>query len=952
MDSQSEFQYAYETALILLKRERDRGNFDTSATLESVLDTVLSIPEYAGKVDRAILRRRLETDLNIFVPAPFILDGNEDTEHKPWLDAKRPEIDWQLWTRYERFLRGKWPPKVVESVNSTTDLILDRLEDPASKRRRFYRRGMIVGQVQSGKTANYTGLICKAVDSGYKIILVLAGNHDNLRSQTQMRLDEEFLGYDTAQFESGVGPIGVGLVGGVKPIPIAVTTRDQKGDFNTAAARRIPMQLSDTPILLVVKKNVRILRTIYNYFIRSRPARNDPALAHPIVDGVPLLLIDDEADLASVNTADIPIDEETGKPIDNYNPSRINEWIRRILSSFGMKSYVGYTATPFANIFIPPETIHRDLGPDLFPQDFIITLASPSDYTGPVEVFGLGDDRRPPLPVVRYVDDFRPFIPNGHPPDFRPGPLPRSLKTALKSFILSCAIRRVRGQENEHNSMLIHVTRYTQVQMDVAELVERELQSLTNRIRFGDGEAKPSVLDELRTLWESDYVQVSRIMDKTRSDETWDRIEAELAPAVSKVKLKIINGRTSDILDYKENSSTGTNIIAVGGDKLSRGLTLEGLTVSYFLRATTLYDTLMQMGRWFGFRLNYEDLCRIYLTHELSDWFQHITLASEELRKEFEFMMAENMTPRDYGLRVRSHPLLMVTSRVKMRYSEEIVIHYADTTSQTRLFDLSPKTVRGNFDNTRAFIAELGLPSQDEGHRWHIWRNVAGNTVSRYLAIYSTHRLADEVKGKYLSEYIDKRLRMNELTNWTVAVRILDQGVEGVNAGDAVVDFGNCRVNASKRSPFRYSRPDKLDMHTMTSKDDESLDLSPEQKTNARRKYQDSRTAFQLTDDDDPDLAESTEEPEDLETLSHYMRRERPATNGLLILYVLDNTIIEGQIRNPSEDLSGRIQQNESCRIEYPLIGFAVSFPPSRTAVPISYRVNTIYSSQAAGQDE
>jgi hypothetical protein len=951
MESNREYDFAYEMALILLKREREKGNLDTSKMLENVLDRTLAFPECSGKIDRSVLRRRLEMDLNIFVPAPFILDGF-DGEHRPWLDSRRNEINWQLWRRYERYLRQKnWPSSVIESINKTTNMALDRLEDPSAGNRRFDRRGMVVGQVQSGKTANYTGLMCKAVDAGYRIVLVLAGNHDNLRSQTQTRLDEEFLGYDTAQFESGIGTVGVGLIGGVNPTPISVTTRDQKGDFSTAAARRMPMQLGGIPILLVVKKNVTILRTIYNYFIKSRNAREDPVSGHPIVDGVPLLMIDDEADLASVNTADIPTDEKTGNPIDNYNPTKINEWIRRILSSFGMKAYVGYTATPFANIFIPPESVHRELGPDLFPESFIITLSPPSDYIGPVEVFGLSDDGRPPLPVIRHVDDFRSFIPNRHKPDFRPGALPESLKTAMKSFILSCAIRRIRNQGNSHNSMLIHVTRFTQVQQCVGELVNQELQSLSDRIKYGDGKSEPSVRKELRSIWENDNVPASQRMGNRHPDETWERIEEELVPAVLKIRIRIINGRTDDILDYRENSTQGTSLIAIGGDKLSRGLTLDGLTVSYFLRATKLYDTLMQMGRWFGYHLDYEDLCRIYLTHELSDWFGHITLASEELRREFEFMMAEEKTPRDYGLRVRSHPSLMVTSRVKMRSSEEVQIHYQATLGQTRLFDISPNVVGKNFAHASNFIEKLDLPSTDESNHWYVWRKVPGSSVSRFLEGYSTHTNAEEVKGKYLSEYIDAQLERNELTDWTIAMRILDPSADQQGNEEKVISIGKCRIRASRRTPFSFVKPCKLDMHAMASKDDELLDLTNEQKRSAREQY---GRAMEMIRDVSGQMPGSVTQGESVETktLNYYMRKERDPKNALLILYMLDSDIIEKEIRHPSDKLMDRIQVDDTRRIEFPLVGFAVCFPPSKTAVPVRYRVNTVYSSQAAGGND
>ncbi|MEQ1673192.1 MAG: Z1 domain-containing protein, partial [Hyphomicrobium sp.] len=364
--------------------------------------------------------------------------------------------------------------------------------------------------------------------------------------------------------------------------------------------------------------------------------------------------------------------DEHGKPDEEHDPTQINMLIRQILRKFAKSTYVGYTATPFANIYIHDRGETKTEGPDLFPRSFIINLPAPSNYDGPVRIFGLeaSDDERAvqPLPLVRVLDEYAehtetPWLPQGHKNGHRPhfggeDQLPPSMIEAMRAFILVCATRRARGQMNAHNSMLVHVTRFTSVQNMVRKQVETELSSIKRRIRY-DSAASGGELAELEKLWKSDFEPTSATFrafapERDFKSVTWKEVLAHVPDAVEIVQVKTINGKASDILDYDTHKSVGLNVIAIGGDKLARGLTLEGLSVSYFLRASRMYDTLMQMGRWFGYRPGYLDLCRLYMTKELRDWFCHITEASEELRREFDHMALLNQTPKDYGLKVRS----------------------------------------------------------------------------------------------------------------------------------------------------------------------------------------------------------------------------------------------------------------------------------------------------------
>lgn len=579
-------------------------------------------------IDEDALVKDIETNFNIWIGIARTLDNEED--HLEWLSGKRPQIQWKFWRRYERYLQDEkqWSTRTILRLDQISDSILQRLEDPA-RPGAWDRRGMVAGNVQSGKTANYTGLICKAVDAGYKVIIVLAGMHNSLRSQTQLRLDDEFLGFDTRTslaLDQRSQRVGVGLLRGEgNLIANSLTTSADNGDFNTRVARNAGIRIGSDPVLLVIKKYRSVLTNLIAWTKRVDGVE-DKETGKTIIPGIPLLVIDDEADNASINTNPLPVDEN-GNLLDDYDVTAINGLIRKLLASFEKSAYVGYTATPFANIFIYPsgdEDGKGDYGQDLFPRSFITNLPVPSNYIGPARVFGMeadpeaGIEAVEPLPVVRRVNDYEAVFPDKHKKDLVVNGLPASLKNAIRSFVISCAARIVRGQERQHNSMLVHVTRFTAVQKQVADLISEELRFLKQRLEFGDGNLSSPLMGELEKLWNDDFIPTSKsIADYAgrhgifpASDArpvAWSDVCESLYQAAARIQVKTINGTAKDILDYRDYKD-GLSLIAVGGDKLSRGLTLEGLSVSYYLRASRMYDTLMQMGRWFGYRPGYLDL--------------------------------------------------------------------------------------------------------------------------------------------------------------------------------------------------------------------------------------------------------------------------------------------------------------------------------------------------------
>jgi hypothetical protein len=934
----------------LLLADSEDGTVD-SGRIDEAIDQALAVkPAWAIGIDRNAVKDELIRRYSVWIGEDTTLKSEKG--HIAWLTTDR-KAGWRYWQRYREFLESGISEVALDGLDRSTDTILGLLEDP-SRQDTFDRRGLVVGHVQSGKTASYTGLISKAADAGYKIVIVLAGLHNNLRSQTQVRLDEGFLGYETRANTSDVTPAGVGLIDSDPAIrPNYATNRSNSGDFNRAVARSLGISPEERPWLFVVKKNKSVLTLLLNW-IRNRVANTkDTSTGRPLVTNLPLLVIDDEADHASVDTGENVVDEN-GIPDPEHEPKTINRLIRTVLHSFTHSAYVGYTATPFANIFIHERGETTEEGPDLFPSSFIINLAAPSSYVGPSKVFGVlqEDGSSNALPLSVSVLDFldpesdEGWMPPKHNSDHVPlwqgqDLLPPSVRHAIHAFILSCAARVSRGQGSKHCSMLIHVTRFTAVQDRVWKQVEVYVSGIRQRLeRNIDAD---DILRELQALWENDFLPKTAEVAVLLPDEVsvpaanWETILASLISVCGDISVRKINGTAKDVLDYADNEGTGLKVIAIGGDKLARGLTLEGLTTSYFLRASKMYDTLMQMGRWFGYRPGYLDLCRLYTTSELISWFGHIAEASEELRRDFDLMAQSGSTPMEYGLRVQSHPSLLVTSQVKMRAARSLMISFSGQVLETVTFRSDVTTVNRNFQTLQTLLAKLSGPEPEpvrermgskENWQGYVWSNVDSSSVVDFLSRYDTHTSATRVNTQLLSEFICKMNEVGELQNWTIALI----GRKDAAARTPIVDGISIGmlVRQNNKVPGRYS------IGRLLSPRDEGIDLSEIQWSAALEL---SRNAFK------PDPARGRVNPPDspngpsirfIRGFGSSDGTVAAAKNGLLLLYLLDRVGSNAPVAEGSS----------------PIVAFGLSFPGSKAGTKVEYKVNNVLWEQEYGHSE
>lgn len=681
---------------------------------------------------------------NIFEEVSAALSVRMDTgiaiegrQHKPWLADRDP--DWYLWKAYRELLAEDGRnPQVLATLDRDLNRILDHMGDPEDESP-WSQRGLVIGEVQSGKTSTYIGLIDKAIDVGYRVIVLLGGSTELLRRQTQERVDFGVIGRDSSRDRlqaNSSNVIGVGRKVTSTAHIDSLTT--QVSDFRTAGRLAINVIPGpDKVVVLVTKKNKTVLTQIAKWF-NDGPAGTSQ---------LPLLLIDDESDFASINTND-----------PEQDPTAINTAIRGILGYFNRSSYLAFTATPFANIFIDDQ-----IEQDLFPKDLIYALDSPTSYHGCRHFF----EEVTPEGPVRHILDGEDYFPLGHKRTLNVDDLPESLIEALRCYLLTNAIRDLRGQVDRPTSMLINVSRFNDVQQRLHDLVSAELARYLNAIEmhsrtYRAGTPNP-FLERLEGTFKAQFSECGN---------GWLEVLGALRRANHDVLSLIANARTSrpDVMPRR--------YVAIGGDLLSRGLTLEGLSTSYFYRRTQAADTLMQMGRWFGYRNGYEDLCRVWITEEMTFAFQHALAALDDLKIDVSEMARQQLTPRQFGISVRLHPdALAITARNKMKAGQKQqghrVVSLRGSAIETTRLHGDPDVLRSNMEAAEAMVASFGSQGSTEvsSNGRVIWRDVDKSDVGSFLHHFEAQPAWNQqlFEGTTLADFVTGAVA-EDLQQWDVVL--------------------------------------------------------------------------------------------------------------------------------------------------------------------------------------
>ncbi|KMK95066.1 Z1 domain-containing protein [Rossellomorea marisflavi] len=727
-----------------------------SSTPPKFLKTILSIQDEniihnLTEDEWKYMQYELEQTFDVRITTGILVTG-EDQKSRDltwWTSKRKLEGDNYYSNNYFNYMKHSLPPQVLETIDEDTDAIMNNLANPESEV--FSRYGMVVGHVQSGKTSNYASLICKAADAGYRFIVVIAGGQNNLRDQTQSRLDEVFVG---ANYQ------GVGKLAGFKreKMPDSLTNATNDFKIETARARETTnfenMQL---PILVVIKKHTKTLTHLLEWLNTHYKNQVDKAM----------LVIDDESDYASINTK------------DEDHPTVINGKIRLLLQKFKKSAYVAYTATPYANIFIDHKAENIESGKDLFPSDFIYALDAPTNYFGAEKIFIKNNDdhviKIPESEVVYEIDEGTTYLNRNLPFSIKHKKeyhldleeLPDSLYDAIRLFIINIAIRDLRKQSN-HNSMLIHISRFTDVHVKIRKLVSDYFKGMKNDVDTYGGTRNPYKYSENLTALRDTF---NNRLKNIEFD--FEQILRKICSIISTVEIKDVHQSSKIPFEYRDDRQT--NAIVIGGLSLSRGFTLEGLSVSYFLRTTIYYDTLMQMGRWFGYRVGYEDLCRVYLTKDINEKFGFIIEATNDLISRLKDMRDENLTPADFGLSVKLHPdsLLQVTARNKSQNTEDMYLemNLDGQIKETRWISSLQNDLDSN-DN----LLKRTVNSLDNGvyahtlNKSHLWTDVDKGIIEDFVRDYKLYRNDPlGLKSRMPIDFIKKYIKECDL-KWDVVL--------------------------------------------------------------------------------------------------------------------------------------------------------------------------------------
>ncbi|MEU1038653.1 Z1 domain-containing protein [Streptomyces sp. NPDC005907] len=753
--------------------------------------------------------------------------GNRDT----WYTG--PQAKDKCWPAIVDLLsKDGWPLEpTIRSLDDSSTRVVSLLNHP--KEKAFSTRGLVVGYVQSGKTTNFTSVMAKAADRGYKLFIVLAGIHNGLRRQTQARLVQQLVEPNPSMWSQLTG------------LDKDFTPQENPASYFGKSNK--------TRVLCVVKKNATVLRKLARWLEK----------ASDYLEDCPALIIDDEADQATVAT------------------KSINPLILDIMGSLPRSAYVGYTASPFANLLIDPSA------KDLYPKDFVVNLPKPAGHFGTEVLFGrYALDGEDPEQVDDGHDMIR-SVPDDDVRCVRPGTradvegfepvITETLQSAIEYFWLVTAARRIRATGNAHSTMLIH----TSVNTSVHNSFRRPLERLRERAARSLTDA--GFVSRLRELWERETDRVPA-EDFGETKVPFDRLLPELPEVLSNCRIIMDNSSSESRLDYENGKVVA---IAVGGNTLSRGLTLEGLSVSYFVRAVSAYDTLLQMGRWFGFRNGYADLPRIWMTDELAEWFRHLATVETEMRRDIDIYMTEDETPLTFAVRLRTHPALRVTAAAKMRSAVTAASSYGGKRVQTHYFHTNAQWLRHNIDAARSLVRDsvgnaVRIEERSAEGRY-VFRDVPHNVVTNFLATYRFHEKSPENDPDLIIEYIRKRVATaGSLGRWNVAVVGNPNGQDDFTFAPGVTVGRNVRARLAVANPD----PDFADIKTLMSRRDAAVDLG-------------GNTA----DLKEKDIME--------------MRRSQLPDTGLLVLYPIDKT----SQPSPSKKLRAPLNAEEH------VIGVGLVFP-------------------------
>ncbi|HPI06689.1 MAG TPA: Z1 domain-containing protein [Saprospiraceae bacterium] len=881
-----------------------------------------------------------------------------------WLTEERKQnLPYDYINRYLTYLakRGR-SEKVIDEIKDSSEKILSKIGDPRSEKP-FYVKGLVVGSVQSGKTGNFNAVINRAIDSGYALIIILSGIMEDLRSQTQLRIEEDVIGEGTQDVTKDTkGDKGVGMVRrfgeqGDQSVRQVFSITSYKSDFKKSV-KETDFSLNNKNIL-ICKKNTGVLK---NLLIWLSDYLNENKEKH----NIPFLIVDDEADNASLNNL--------GKKGIDY-ASTINGHIRALLNLFTKKTYLGYTATPFANVLqdrngpgtsswmvqykVNGELIAKDFGrvDNIFPDDFIELLSSPSNYIGAKQIFETILDDSLKIPLVEIISDASHEFPakilkdDGSERattrnDPFPVRLPASLEEATQCFILTIALRLSRvadmrdsGLMNPHHTMLVHISRFIPWQNRTKEMLKLYVDQLTTDINNDLPNNKNLIYGTLEKTWNRYYATIVQNIrsylpegyaDEFLMPKAFAEIRAHLTDAVKGIEIKAVNSETGDKLQYvKDSFGSGKKIIAVGGNRLSRGFTLEGLTINYFIRNTNYSDTLLQMGRWFGYRPGYLDCCKIFTTLDAVEKFDSTTRTIEELEAEFIKMNRLHKTPQDFVLRVRKHAgTLKITRPSILKNTKVVNWSYQDQLVQSTRFKVNdPERLDAAWSAFRGFIKKYQSAIEYDSRFFRI--DLSYNQLIEFLQMPNTF---EDFEIPSIIKFIEICAEKNKLRKWTIAIKANGYGddLEPDQTGLPSKIGLSIRTGPKPENTYFWEQfktkgifsASGKSANIVSSGSDFDLLLSEEQRKSAKKAFHEERSEYYQ----DKGITDYAKKAVEVTVPERVYREIMSDDHGLLVVYLMDMKSVY-RITEKDQEMEKLFSDN-NLNPNIPLIGYAIGFPP------------------------
>jgi hypothetical protein len=919
--------------------------------------------------------------------SPSISLVGEQAKNNNWLtEARMQELHWEsdflntYRNRYFAYLEkiGRSKEYIDETKRSSIE-ILRKLGDPKSQNN-YFVKGLVVGGVQSGKTANFNAVINSSIDAGYDLIIVLSGIIEDLRRQTQRRIEKEVEGKYEGGLFIGVGEISsFGPLGYFKEVRQIVIPTSQDIDFNKSM-KEADFNLNNKNIL-ICKKNTSVLKNLM-FWLHTYLNKNKDKI------GIPFLIIDDEADNASLNNLGAK-----GREV----ASTINKEIRALLALFNKKTYLGYTATPFGNVLqdrneaptekwnlfdkINGKTVSKqfDLEESLFPNDFIELLFPPPNYIGAKHFFEtkLGDikkiDPLIPSPVRDYLESYpsRVWKESGEATtefgkdtratvkaDSFPLFIPTSLKEAIMCFIVSTGIRISRKAEmfetkqyQPHNTMLIHISRFITWQTKTKNLVQDFIDELTCKLNNDLPSSKDSIYGEFEKIWNKYYAYVMENIKNYLPDDyeddylipkTFKDIKPLLITSIKDMEVKAINSETGDTLFYPDKTDrdfTEKKYIAIGGNRLSRGFTLEGLTINYFIRNTNYADTLLQMGRWFGYRPGYIDCCKLFSTPDSLEKFDLTTETIEDLEQKFiEMNRPPGDTPFKFALRVLKHPgTLKITRPSILKNTEEVNWSYSDTLVQTTKFVLDAKRIESSWHNFKSHINSLALNKSNIKGDYIIYETDEPAELFKFLNLSNTFNFNDDGKNYFrdIIQFIKLCNQENKLKNWSIAIKIRGNGrdlsveesklpciIERTLRGGPKQEYNSRWYDILKNN--KIFGAGQASANIVTGSKDMSIRLTLDEIKEAENDFKNQHKIDLKKKNSDWDEDRLNKEVKKANIPEKVFRNKMKDNEGVLMIYLMD---IKNIFENKGEPILGLDVLINSLNFDIPLIGYAIGIP-------------------------